>query len=768
MNNNSTNLCKVVIVLLILLALPATGSQAQMGKHQGYGLDSGLSETPNLTATGVTQRVSISSNGDQGNQDSMRPSISGDGRYIAFWSEASNLVDGDTNDTRDIFVYDREMGQTKRVSVASDGAQANAGSGSYLTSISSDGKYVAFSSIASNLVPEDSNDKEDVFIHDLQTGHTERVSVSSDGTQGNFNSYWPSISADGQYVAFTSSATNLVSGDTNGHNDVFIHDRLTGQTERVSVASDGTQGDGLSWMPSVSGNGRYVAFVSTANNLVPGDVVAYEVFVHDRHNGTTERVSVASDGTQANSASERPSISANGSYVAFQSYASNLVSGDDNDNIDVFTHDRDTGLTTIVSIASDGKQGDGTSGSPSISTDGRFVAFNSMASNLVSGDTNSRGDIFLHDRQTGLTELISISSDQIQGDNWSSVPAISKDGQFVAFGSNSSNLVCGDNNGHHDIFVRDRSGELELSSISGIVTYFDDTPMPEVTITDSEGNVTTTDSDGKYLFEELVPCKYNITPTRDRYVFSPPSIELVVPPAATNIDFIGELAPIYLPCITRNHCAQSFYDDFSDPGSGWPIKESENVLYEYRNGKYRILVKNTDMWAGASPDFQATDYKVGVDVRNNSGNYGTYGIIFGLAEDWSQFYTFEIDSEGYFVIWRFSDQSGWELLAVGFSPHLNQNTGSNELNVKREGSLIEVYANNHLLTSLTDSAFTGLGYIGLIATTIEQPNLDVRFDNFYITPSECVGTTTLSSSTSRGRSSTNPQTLFQEEEKKLR
>lgn len=757
----------VVIALLILLALPATGSHAQGGKHRGFGLDSGLSETPNLTATGVTQRVSINSNGDQGEQDSMRPSISGDGRYIAFWSEASNLVEGDTNDTRDIFVHDRETGQTKRVSVASDGSQANAGSGSYLTSISSDGNYVAFSSLASNLVPEDTNAKEDVFIHNLQTGQTEIVSISSDATQGNYQSYWPSLSADGQYVAFTSSATNLVSGDTNERDDIFIHDRLTSQTERVSVASDGTPGNSTSWMPSISGDGRYVAFASFSTNLVPDDAWEQDIFVHDMQTGQTERVSIASDGTQADNYSAHPSISANGQFVAFQSEASNLVNGDDNEYMDIFIHDRDTGITTIVSVASDGKQGDGTSITPSISADGQFVTFSSMASNLIIGDTN-KSHIFLHDRQTTHTELISISNEQIQGDHGSGAPTISSDGRYVAFDSSSSNLVCGDTNGQADIFVRDRSGELELSSISGRVTMVDDTPMPDVTITDSEGHVTTTDSDGKYFFEEMVPCKYTFTPSRDRYVFSPPSTEIIVPPPATNIDFVGEIAPIYLPCITRNHCGQSIFDDFSDPGSGWPVKESENVLYEYNNGEYRILLKKADMWAAASPDFQAKNFTVKVDVRKNGSIYGTYGIIFGLAEDWSHFYTFEIDPEGYFGIWRYSELNGWELLTVGFSPHLNQNTGLNKLKVTRAGSLIEVYANNHLLTSLTDNAFTSLGYIGLIASTFNQSNLDVRFDNFSVTPNECVGTTLLSSSISLESGSTNPRILFQEQQRIMR
>jgi Tol biopolymer transport system component len=216
------------------------------------------------------------------------------------------------------------------------------------------------------------------------------VSVASDGTQGNSHSVSPSISADGRYVAFSSLASNLVPGDTNGKQDIFVHDRLTGQTTRVSVASDGTQGNGDSDFASISADGRYVAFSSLASNLVAGDTNGtWDVFVHDRLTGQTTRVSVASDGTQGNEDSIGVEISADGRYVAFTSLASNLVAGDTNGTWDVFVHDRLTGQTTRVSVASDGTEGNGHSlYGLSISADGRYVAFASVASNLVSGDAN--------------------------------------------------------------------------------------------------------------------------------------------------------------------------------------------------------------------------------------------------------------------------------------------------------------------------------------------------------------------------------------------
>jgi Tol biopolymer transport system component len=282
-----------------------------------------------------------------------------------------------------------------RVSVASDGTEAN--DISWARSISGDGQYVAFISKASNLVAGDNNNRLDAFVHDRLTGETTRVSVASDGTRANRDSAGASISGDGRYVAFYSFATNLVARDTNDREDVFVHDRITGETTRVSVASDGTQGRSHSFKPSISGDGRYVAFYSRATNLVGGDTNGVEdIFVHDRVTGETTRVSVASDGTEGDSYSHhRPSISEDGRYVAFESSASNLVTDDSNGQRDVFVHDRLTAATTRVSVALDGTEGNNWSRRSSISADGRYVAFESWASNLVAGDTNGQRDVFL-------------------------------------------------------------------------------------------------------------------------------------------------------------------------------------------------------------------------------------------------------------------------------------------------------------------------------------------------------------------------------------
>jgi Tol biopolymer transport system component len=285
----------------------------------------------------------------------------------------------------------------ERVSEAPGGLQSNNESGS--PAISSNGRYVAFKSYASNLVPNDTNRDADIFVHDQQTGTIERVSVASDGTQANGESVEPAISADGRFVAFKSAASNLVSGDTNGYSDIFIHDRQTGITERVSVTYTGTQANLFSYDAAVSNDGRYVAFTSSASNLVPGDTNGVEdVFIHDRQTDETERVSIASDGTQANGRSYSAAISDDGRYLTFPSNASNLVPNDTNEKRDIFLHDRQTGTTERISIAADYSQANYGSYSAAISAEGRFVVFSSEASNLVPGDTNGYGDIFIRDR----------------------------------------------------------------------------------------------------------------------------------------------------------------------------------------------------------------------------------------------------------------------------------------------------------------------------------------------------------------------------------
>ncbi len=420
----------------------------------------GLAVLPWLPAQGATpktKRVNVRSNGAQAlGGNSGNPSTSANGRFVAFDSSATNLVGGDTNALDDIFVHDRKTKKTKRVSVRSNGNQAN--HWSFDPWISANGRFVAFDSSATNLVSGDTNGDNDIFVHDRRTKKTKRVSVRSNGTQANDDSALPSISANGRFVAWESPATNLVPGDTNistsGGDDIFVHDRKTGKTKRVSVRSNGNQGNGRSFNPSTSANGRFVAFESEATNLVGGDTEGHtDIFVHDRKTKKTKRVSVRSNGNEANASSLDASISADGHLVAFQSQATNLVPGDTNGHTDVFVHNRKSQKTKRVNVRSNGNQANDYSYGPSTSASGRFIAFGSNATNLVGNDTNGNEDVFMHDRKTGKTKRVSVRSNGGQANAGSHAPSTSGDGRFVAFASHAT-LVPDDNNGNEDILVR--------------------------------------------------------------------------------------------------------------------------------------------------------------------------------------------------------------------------------------------------------------------------------------------------------------------------
>jgi Tol biopolymer transport system component len=410
-----------------------------------------------------TTRVSVATGGRQGNGDSGSPALSGDGSTVAFASNASNLVPGDTNATWDVFVRNVKAGTTRRVSLGVGGSEGNDQSGVFgPPSISGDGRLVAFESGASNLVASDTNQVTDIFVRDLVSGSTRRVSVSTRGGQGNNFSDEPAISADGRYVAFESAASNLVPGDTNGVKDIFVRDLARDTTRRVSLSGKGLQGNDYSDVPAISANGRYVAFESAASNLVPGDTNGdTDVFVRDLVAGTTKRISLSTGGQQGNDNSSvygSPSISADGRIVAFESEATNLVAGDTNHALDVFVHDVSTGKTVRVSVTTSGAQaGNGystVSGAPVLSADGRYVAFFSAATNLVAQDTNHVTDVFVHGLTSGTTRRVSVTSSGAQANAYSDEPAISGDGRVIAFESLAGNLVPGDTNRHDDVFIR--------------------------------------------------------------------------------------------------------------------------------------------------------------------------------------------------------------------------------------------------------------------------------------------------------------------------
>ena len=433
--------------VVLAVVLVAAGAAWAGSSHAALGAET----------DGTTSRVSVSSSGAQSNDQSWaEPAISPDGRFVVFTNSASNLSPyEDTNDANDVFVRDRTLGSTEQVSVSSNEAPGN--DGSSFGALSADGRYVAFWSNASNLVPADTNGSYDLFVRDRTLETTRRISVSSSERQSNDGGGSVSISADGRYVAYVSRASNLVRGDTNGRADVFVRDRALATTRRVSVSSNQTQGNRDSLQPVLSADGKRVVFLTDASNLVSGDTNdAGDVFLRYRPTGTTSRVSVSNTERQGNASTyHSASVSANGRYVAFASGAWNLVSGDEFGWGDVFVRDRIAGTTQRVSMNSNEAPADRSSGWPSISADGQRVAFLSDATNLVDGDIGFPADVFLRDRVSGTTSLVSVSSDVLHLDGDSGYPAISGDGRHVVFESLATNLVPGDTNQRQDTFVRD-------------------------------------------------------------------------------------------------------------------------------------------------------------------------------------------------------------------------------------------------------------------------------------------------------------------------
>ena len=411
---------------------------------------------PGWATTGATsKRVSVSSAGTEGNGGSgtrTGEAMSADGRFVAFDSFASNLVGSDSNGFEDVFVRGLSSHKTTLVSQSSSGVQGD--NISFSPSISADGHVVAFQSLATNLIAGGTTGDQ-VFVRDLTSHKTTLVSVSSTGVQGNSDSLSPSISADGRFVAFASVATNLVAGGTTGE-QVFIRDVVKQKTTLVSMNSLGVAGNAGSYRPSISGDGNSVAFSSSATDLVGNDTNGFDdVFVRNRTAHKTRRVSVSSAGAEANSGTYNSSISAGGRYVAMTSAASNLVANDSNGHADVFVRDRKTNRTKLVSLSSSGAQGNNGSFlvDPAITPDGRFVAFGSVATNLIGGGSTGE-QVFVRDLASHRTTLISVSSSGVQGNNSSFDASITSDGRFVAFNSNATNLVPNDTAGYRDVFIR--------------------------------------------------------------------------------------------------------------------------------------------------------------------------------------------------------------------------------------------------------------------------------------------------------------------------
>jgi Tol biopolymer transport system component len=400
-----------------------------------------------LVPTGL-ERVSVSSAGAQGDGLSIGPDVSGDGRWVAFESDAT-LVDGDGNGQRDVFVRDLATGSTELVSVTAGGVQGNLSS--QTPALSQDGRYVVFMSQATNFDSGDTNGVRDIYRCDRQTGALLRVSVGSNGESANWGCFNPSVSADGDVIVFHSGSTSLVPGDANGGwYDVFVRDLSSGQTKILSLSTNGQQGDGSSEYARISPDGRWVVFHSGAVLDAADTHSGYDVYLHDRQSATTTLVSRSTGGAAGDGNSMSSSVSANGRLVVFRSYATNFGCPHGATD-DLYLRDMLTGETRCISPTPGAQY-------PDISACGRWITyFANHGPNQVPPDTNSAYDVFLHDLQLGTTRRLSLSNEGDEGDDDSKYPRLSATGSTVAFDSTAENLTPFDTNSLRDAFASSRA-----------------------------------------------------------------------------------------------------------------------------------------------------------------------------------------------------------------------------------------------------------------------------------------------------------------------
>lgn len=482
----------------------------------------------------VTDRASVSTIGVQASGASNKPSIAADGRAVAFSSTAANLVPLDWNGFRDIFIRDRIERRTYMASRTTFGGQS-AGGNSDNPAIAEDGLTVAFDSLANNLVtePDDSNNKSDVFVRKIDS-MPERMSADFFGNQGATDANRPSVSRDGRFVAFHSRHP-FDSNDTNNEADVYVRDRFTDTLERVSVTNTGAEPNGRSTFAAMSGDGRYVAFVSTATNLITetiDDNGQTDIYVRDRIARRTYLVSQNDAGEISRGGPSRfPAISDSGRFIAFQSSATNLVPGDTNNQWDIFLRDQVLNTTIRISVKSDGSQCSQApfpaSTRPAISTGGGFVVFHSWCKDLVDSsspggaDTNNVADVYLRDWMNSITERVSLTNTGGQANGPSQFPTISSNGRYIAFHSTATNLVADDTNGKRDVFVRDRvAGKTYRASVNSAgQQVYKDSGYASIAPNDTRGYFVVFHSEAT----DLVPPGIDTNNVRDCYARWVPS-----------------------------------------------------------------------------------------------------------------------------------------------------------------------------------------------------------------------------------------------------
>lgn len=461
--------------------------------------------------------------------------LSADGRWVAFTAQtatpASQVVEEGYDD---LYLYDRVEEQLLRVTSAPDGSPSNGWVGA--AAMTPDARFLAFYAWASNFVAGDSNAVQDLFFYDRATATASRISLAADGRQANdrsgdsSNDSRPALSADGRFVAFHSAASNLTPNDHNGRVDLFVHDRQSATTAIISLAADGSAANGDSRAPAMSVDGRFVLYQSRATNLDPTvpsleGPGAYQIYLHDRSDGSTRLISRGPDGRPGDGDSEGAGISGDGRYLVYASAASNLVAGDTNGVADIFLHDRVSGETRRVSVASAGTQGNRAAWSPLITLDGRHILFVAEASNLVNGDGNQVADLFVHDQLAHHTSRVSVAVSRAWTGQEANGPtrgpaAIIPGGRLVAFISDATNLVPTDANGVPGLYLHERV-DAPTFTLSGQVVESKGQPVADVVVA-AGPHRTTTGADGHFRLTTLVGGTYTLAVAKAGYTFSPP------------------------------------------------------------------------------------------------------------------------------------------------------------------------------------------------------------------------------------------------------
>jgi Tol biopolymer transport system component len=400
---------------------------------------------------------SLDQGGGNGNDHSFLPSLSADGDWVAFESDATDLVAGDVNGVRDVFLRQISTGTTILVSQGPGGVRANADS--FHAAVSENGDFVAFYSEASNISHNfDNNGVRDAFLFERANNRVRRISVSSSGVEGNAvtgtrgTQRGLDISNDGRLVVYNSNASTLVSGDTNSVSDIFLYNNANQTTKRVNFAN-GVQSNASSQNPVISGNGLFVAYMSSANNQGSIDTNGAIDIYHASTitNFSTQRVSVSSSGAQANTSCWYPAINHEGNMIAFDSQSTSLVSGDSGAFTDVFVHDLWTATTVRASLTWNGQEANNYAYHATISANGNMVGFTSAASNMTLEGAIVQS-VYVRDKSLGTVMRWGESATGEAGFAGSSDPSFDSSGQRMAFASLQS-LVPSDTNGDIDIYV---------------------------------------------------------------------------------------------------------------------------------------------------------------------------------------------------------------------------------------------------------------------------------------------------------------------------